>query len=131
LVLKEKKKKEEEEKKKKEDEKKKKEDEEKKENEKKNKLEIKKKNLCEEPPIDEKNICLIHFRLPNGETIKRRFKETDKIENIYDWLHVCHNFDPELYYLIIGNKKYENSQKKLKELGLEKNIKFFVREILK
>ena len=50
-------------------------------------VEIAKMNLPEEPDKNNKDICCIIFRLPDGEkNIERRFLKTDKIEILYNYI---------------------------------------------
>lgn len=44
--------------------------------------------LPEEPAENEKAITKIRVRLPKGEFLERRFKETDTLQTLLDWLHV-------------------------------------------
>ena len=100
--------------------KKEKEEKEKEELEKLKKFELKKKNLPKEPIENEGNgITKILFRLFDGTKIERKFRETDSIELLFDYLEVKHNLSSDKIELFLNFPKKNYNISNIQNLTLK------------
>eukprot|EP01080_Neovahlkampfia_damariscottae_P010886 gene10886-3590_t len=89
------------------------------ENQKKLNFEKKKKNFPDEPKDGEKEISKILFRLSNGSKIERKFKDTDTIELLFDFLEVKYGLDSEKIELFLNFPKKNYNISNIQNLTLK------------
>ncbi len=71
------------------------------EKEERQRMEEKKERLGQEPEEDSETSVLIVFRKPTGnERIQRRFRKTDKVERLYDFIDIMAEKDNKIGFEI-------------------------------
>jgi FAS-associated factor 2 len=90
-----------------------------KEKEKQISFEKKKLKFPQEPSENEVSISTILFRLPDGSKVERRFKDTDSMELLFDYLEIKHNLPCESIELVLNFPKKFYSHSKIQNLTLK------------
>eukprot|EP01027_Heterolobosea_sp_BB2_P008565 GEZU01012706.1.p1 GENE.GEZU01012706.1~~GEZU01012706.1.p1 ORF type:complete len:337 (-),score=103.39 GEZU01012706.1:64-1074(-) len=57
----------------------------------------------EEVRTNKANITTLLLRMPNGERVTRRFRITDTVQTIFDFLHVQYDIDPSKHQLLANS----------------------------
>jgi ataxin-3 len=83
-------------------------------------------DVPEEPLTSESEIANIMVRLPTGKKIGRRFRQCNKLEDIFNWIYVTNQidlFENSKYYLIssVDHKPLTQKQATLGELSCKGN----------
>ncbi|KAJ3412089.1 FAS-associated factor 2 [Chytridiales sp. JEL 0842] len=90
-------------------------------------------SMVAEPALEEEGITKLSIRLPSGERILRRFKETDKLELLYNFVesHDLSPLDLEADFVIVNTyprKVLVDQSLTLKEAGLCPSASIVVEE---
>lgn len=94
-----------------------------------------KNKVINEPDYESKKNYLLRFKLPSGITLKRKFYENVKFENIRNFLDFYfyeNNLNIFNYNLVVFPKKtftIENNSETLLENNLENNLTFFINNL--
>lgn len=94
----------------------------------------KKKAALSDEPADGEGITLIRFQLPRGAKVARRFKKTDKLQVVYDFLaiHFDNNNLPINNFIFGTNypkRDLDNLEMTVEEAGLHPRGMLFVRDL--
>jgi len=86
-----------------------------------------------EPAADEANTTTIMIRMTTGKKVGRRFRQSDQLSDIMNWLYHTHNTDiSEMSKLILVSslerKKFTEENLTLAELNLKGNVLLIVEE---
>ena len=92
-----------------------------------------KNKLIPEPSDKEKDVAIIKFRMPDGETLERRFLKTMKVEQLYCFVGSRDNvlMEEDSSFDLINQfpfKEYNDLDKTLEEEGLFPRVTVQVRE---
>ena len=94
-----------------------------------------KENLPDEPAEDEEGVTTVQFRMPHGSEVQRRFRKTDTIGLLYDYIYSL-GAEPGFEsssgdFVIIQNfpkKIFDDRDRTLEEEGLYPRCKLYLKE---
>jgi ataxin-3 len=86
-----------------------------------------------EPLADEANTTTIMIRMTNGKKVGRRFRQSDLLSDIMNWLYLTHNTDVSATAKLtlvssLERKKFTEENMSLAELNLRGNVLLIVEE---
>jgi len=92
-----------------------------------------KSTLPIEPPISEPQITNIMIRLLNGKKVSRRFRQSDILEDIFNWLFIEHEIDISentkcTLVSSLDKKSFKEKKSSLLDLGLKGNVLLVLEE---
>lgn len=92
-------------------------------------------NLAPEPDSSEGDITRLSIRLPDGSRLIRKFRVTDKLKDVYDFVESkdLQPYDILTEVVLVNTfprQKYFDREQTLKELGLFPNSSLIVEEVL-
>jgi FAS-associated factor 2 len=92
-------------------------------------------SLAPEPPATESGLTKLSLRLPSGERLIRRFRTSDTVKNLYDFVET-RDLTPlpiESDFVLVNTfprKIYKDMSQTLQESGLAPNASLIVEEKL-
>jgi hypothetical protein len=85
-----------------------------------------------EPAVGEREITSLVFRMNDGSRLQRRFRNSDRLELVYDFLEAQENIQLPSQYVLITNfprRSFSDRSMTLLEAGLTPQSALFIEDL--